>query len=386
MRLWYHAVRVNADRTHSPELLAVLGRRYDEALREHACPWARPRGRSAAPADPAAYARWRDSARAALRELTGLDRMAAELDGHTPVCELGDEEDLGEVTRRPGRIETEPGLWIPFWLLRPHGPGPFPVAITPHGHGARGLDMYAGIVRDDAERERMETEDRDVALEAARRGMLAIAPATRGFAPADIPDLADRHGGRACRSQLMHALLAGRTAIAERVWDVQRLLDWALARPDADGSASAPPSGRVLVTGNSGGGVVTLYAAALDERVTVAAPSCSLAPIVSRGGYVHHCDCNAVPGILRWGEIWDLAALTAPRALIAINGRQDGLFPPAEVDRAVERIAAAYAGCGAPGAFEHRYGAAGHRFYGELMWPLIDRHIQAAEPTRERGS
>lgn len=322
---------------------------------------------------------WREEARAALRERLGLDRMAAELRSHEPAVELdGPGEDLGEFTRRAGRIETEPDVWIPFWFLRPHGDGPFPVAITPHGHGARGLDMYAGIVHDAAERRRMETEDRDVTVQAARRGMLALAPATRGFPPVDIPDLCDRHGGRACRSQLMHALLAGRTVIAERVWDVQRLLDWALARPDTDG--------RALVTGNSGGGVVTIYTAALDERVTVAAPSCSLAPIVSRGGYVHHCDCNAVPGILRWGELWDVAALTAPRALVAINGRRDRLFPPEEVDRAVERIASAYAGSGAPDAFEHRYGPAGHRFYAELMWPLVDRFMRGAVAGRDHGS
>jgi hypothetical protein len=148
---------------------------------------------------------------------------------------------------------------------------------------------------------------------------------------------------------------------------MQRLIDWALERDDVDG--------RVLMTGNSGGGVVTLYTAALDERVTAAAPSCSVAPIVSRGGYVHHCDCNLVPGILRWGEIWDIAALITPRPLCVINGREDSLFAAEEVDRAVAHIAASYAGCGQAAAFCHRYGPAGHRFYSDLMWPFLESHL-----------
>ena len=88
----------------------------------------------------------------------------------------------------------------------------------------------------ETKRRKIEAEDRDVAVQAARRGMLAIAPTTRGFFPAAIPDDRRRHGGQHCRSYAMHALLAGRTATGDRVWDMMRLLDWAVARPDTDGS------------------------------------------------------------------------------------------------------------------------------------------------------
>lgn len=56
-------------------------------------------------------------------------------------------------------------------------------------------------------------------------------------------------------------MLAGRTAIGERVWDVMRLIDWAEGRDDVD-TATVP------VMGNSGGGVITLYAASARTRVT----------------------------------------------------------------------------------------------------------------------
>ena len=88
---------------------------------------------------------------------------------------------------------------------------------------------------------------------------------------------------------------------------------------------------------------------------------------------IHHCDCNAVPGILRFGEIWDVAGLIAPRHLCIVNGKQDRLFPVPEVDRAVKGIARLYEIAGVPDHIEHHYGAAGHRFYSDLMWPFVEK-------------
>ena len=66
-------------------------------------------------------------------------------------------------------------------------------------------------------------------VQAVKRGFVTIVPATRGLASVvSIPDPKGRHGNRNCRAQLIHCLLAGRTAIGERLWDTQRLLDWAL--------------------------------------------------------------------------------------------------------------------------------------------------------------
>ena len=125
--------------------------------------------------------------------------------------------------------------------------------------------------------------------------------------------------------------------------------------------------------GNSGGGVVTLYSAACDERITCAVPSCSFAPYVSETGYIHHCDCNAIPGISRWGEIWDLTALIAPRHLCIVNGRADKLFSVDEVERAVTGTRRIYDAIELSDRFEHHWGPAGHRFYSDLMWPFVSR-------------
>jgi dienelactone hydrolase len=331
-----------------------LKRLYDPSKRTH-------RFR---PDYPGGFEKWKTEWRAELTRLLGVDRIANANKTHTPNVEAGEPEDLGTYTRVKGWIETEPHVRIPFWLLRPKGEGPFPLALFPHGHDQRGPDTTAGVYHDEAHREKSIAEDRNVAVQAVERGFLAIAPAVRGLAVDGVPDQRRRHGGSNCRSQLMHCLAAGRSAMGERVWDMQCIADWALALPEVD-------TRKVLMMGNSGGGMVTLYASALDERITVAVPSCSFCSLVSPTGYLYHCDCNMVPGILQRAEMRDVAGLTAPRHMLVVNGREDRLFAIADVQRAAAETKAIFVDAGCADHFEHRFGEAGHRFYADLMWPFV---------------
>lgn len=316
------------------------------------------------------FRQWRSEARQALTAKLGLDRISASIRGHRPVVRLESAVDGGDHLRRRGSIETEPGIWIPFWLLEPKGPAQArPIALFPHGHDIRGHDTSAGVHADEDHRRKSVAEDRDVAVQAVKLGFLAIAPATRGISTHIVPDLDARHGDRECRSHLMHCLIAGRTALGERVWDVQRILDWALTLPGVDPS-------RVLIMGNSGGGMVTMFAAACDERFSVAVPSCSFAPSVSKAGYIFHCDCNAVPGLMDIGGLTGVVGLIAPRHTLAVNGRKDSLLAVAEVERAAEEVRSIYRRSGAPEHFQHRWGEEGHRFYRELMWPFVVSALQ----------
>jgi len=318
---------------------------------------------------PGGFQRWRTEARAALLARLGMDRIAAAAAGHQPRVVLEKPMDRGDFIRQRGSIETEPGILIPFWLLTPKRPPPWPVGIFPHGHDTRGHDTTAGVFADEAHTGKSVAEDRDVAVQAVRHGFIAIAPATRGISTHVIPDLDARHGDRECRSQVIHCLLAGRTAVGERVWDVQRILDWAIALPNADAS-------HVLMMGNSGGGMVTLFAAACDERITIAVPSCSFAPSASASGYIFHCDCNTVPGLMDIGGLTGVAGLAAPRRMLAVNGRKDPLFTQGEIERGVAEARMHFKAAGAPDRFQHAWGEEGHRFYADLMWPFVLAAIQ----------
>ena len=346
---------------HPQDVKAYLARLYAEERRQHAC-----RAQS-----PEEFVEWQAEGRKALYSLLCIPRIAADAGNHVPQVEIfDDDEDMGSYTRYRGCVEPEPDVHIPFWLLKPKQGKRFPLAVTPHGH--ENGDTYVGIGDNEHSRLQIEQQDQNVAVQAVERGFLTIAPAARalGSNPANyrIADIGDRHGGRDCTCHNWQVMIVGRTMLGERVWDLMKILDWALTLDEVDAD-------RVLMTGNSGGGMATAHTAACDERITVAVPCCAYNNYISPQGTLRHCPCNTVPGLLDFGEYWDVAGLIAPRHLLTVNGRHDGLHPVDEVDHAVSRLKTVYEAGGASERYEHRYGDAGHRFYAHLMWPWIEQII-----------
>ncbi len=313
------------------------------------------------------WSSWARRFRPRLRAALGVDAMASDLAGHAPRAERRAAEDMGSYVRESWHLWTEPDLPLPFYLLLPKSArGRRPLVLTPHGHNHP--HIYVGIAADDDERRSIAEGERDIACQAVCEGYVTIAPTTRGFG--ETRTEADRCGNAlsSCRTRLMHGLLVGRTPIGERVWDISRLIDWALSRDDVDAR-------RIAITGNSGGGTVSLFAAACDERIAVAVPSCYFCTFRASIGSIRHCDCNYVPGILRLGEMYDVAGLIAPRPFRAIAGEQDPIFPIAHVRAAFERLQRIYAAAGAADDCSLYAGAGGHRFYKDGAWPFIRRHF-----------
>lgn len=307
---------------------------------------------------------WRERLHAALVEALGLPAMAEDLAGHAPRAERLDGEEVDGIRRERWLLWVEPDVPLPFYLLHRAGAlgRPLPLVLTPHGHNHP--HIYAGIARSDAEAKSMAEGQRDIAVQAARQGYLAIAPTTRAFG--DTRTAKDRADDKlsSCRTALLHGLLLGRTAIGERVWDMQRLLDWALATLPVDPA-------RIAITGNSGGGTVSLFAAAVERRIAVAVPSCYFCSFAGSIGSIHHCDCNYVPSIMRLGEMADIAGLIAPRPVRMIAGLHDEIFPIAHVRSSFAHLQRIYAAAGVPDACSLYEGPGGHRYYSDGAWPFI---------------
>ena len=325
---------------------------------------------------------WQAAFRPALQKALGLDSMSADLSEHTPKAERLDSSDLGSHVRERWYLWVEPTVPLPFYLLLPkqmrneegHSGGPdpertLPLVIVPHGHNHP--HIYAGIARDQEEAAHMLEGERDIARQAAaEEGYIVIAPTTRAFGETRTGEDIQKDKIHSCRDQLVHDLLVGRTPIGERVWDTSRLIDWALAHLPVD-------PGRIAITGNSGGGTISLFASACDSRIALSMPGCYFCTFVHSIGLIRHCECNYVPGILRMGEMHDVAGLIAPRPFCAIAGRDDPIFPIEHVKSAFDRLKGIYEVAGAVDKCELSIGEGGHRYYKSPAWDFVRRHFGA---------
>ena len=123
---------------------------------------------------------------------------------------------------------------------------------------------------------------------------------------------------------MWHWLSLGYTPAAVEVWNAIRALDYLETRPEVDAT-------RAGITGRSGGGAVSWFTAAADDRFKVSAPvhgTWSVGPHVAGDTVRENCDC-----IYFWNTYqFDLplaGALIAPRPLMIVNASKDGAFPPA---------------------------------------------------------
>lgn len=132
-------------------------------------------------------------------------------------------------------------------------------------------------------------------------------------------------------------LSLGYTPVAPEVWNAIRAVDYLETRPEVDAS-------QIAVTGISGGGAITWYAAAVDERLKVAAPVCSTWTVAAHtaGDAVHHnCDCIYFLNTFL-ADLPVIGALIAPRPLKIISARRDVSFPIPGYREVYQRIRPIY--------------------------------------------
>ena len=126
-----------------------------------------------------------------------------------------------------------------------------------------------------------------------------------------------------------------------RAWDGIRGLDYLLSRPEVDAS-------RIGVTGNSGGGTLTSYVNALDDRPAMAAPGCFITTYLRNLENELPADCEQIPpDMLKYSlEMSDLIIARAPRPVIILSQKND-FFDPRGTLEAYEEIKHVYSLLGA---------------------------------------
>ena len=271
---------------------------------------------------------------------------------------------------------SEPGADVPAYVCLPADVAPpYPFFICLQGHST---GMHNSIAVDrDTNKEAIEVAgDRDFGLGCMQRGVAALCIEQRSFGERreQVQERISNHG---CHDATMHALMLGRTLMGERVYDVDRGIDYLESRTDAN-------MRRIGVMGNSGGGTISLFSAALLPRLRYAMPSCYFCTFEGSVMSIYHCADNYVPGLLKYAEMPDVLGLFAPRPVVCVAGKDDAIFPVDHVLKAFRHLKKIYTAAGAGDRCHLVVGQEGHRFYANDAWPkMLKEMAKDSKPHRK---
>lgn len=303
---------------------------------------------------------WRVKAKEKLEDLLGLPFDTCE-----DMFAVTEEKDSDLYHQISFEFQSEEGYFVPGEFLVPTGvTEKLPVAICLQGHSS-GKNISLG-----EKKFAMDTDDmlrgRDFAIQAIKEGYCAVVIDQRYMGMAGHN--ANGQPGCCTTNQALPALLLGRTAIGERVWDVMRLIDVL-----EHYFSTYIDESKIICMGNSGGGTTTFYAACLDERIHMAIPSCAVCTFEDSIVDIHHCCCNYVPGIRKYFNMGDMGCLIAPRKLIVTCGIHDDIFPLKGVEESFAVIQSAYKKILQEDKCFLIKGNGGHQFYPDDVWPIVAR-------------
>lgn len=151
--------------------------------------------------------------------------------------------------------------------------------------------------------------------------------------------------------------LVGQTSSRYFVADALRAIDYLETRSDVDMHCG------VAITGVSGGGVTTILSALLDDRITLASPSCAVAPLSTLDITQCYAGCPESHMWRRYADMLDEADLLcalAPTPVLMMTGALDEVFLIKDVNTLINEVGAFYVKCGADDAYSSFIDNKGH--------------------------
>lgn len=309
--------------------------------------------------DVASFQQWQIAARNKLSQLLGLDKLQkTDLD-----VTIEYEKKIEGATEIRFTYQSEAGYRVPCHMMLPDGIQKPPVMICLQGH-SKGMHISLGRPKYEGD-ENSINGGRDFCVQAVKEGFAAIALEQRNFG-----ECGGSEKGPNCLESSMTALLMGRTTVGERVWDISRLIDVLQSQFD-----DVVDTNTICCMGNSGGGTATAYVAALEDRITLAMPSCAMCTFKDSIGAMRHCSCNYVPHIAEYFDMDDLMAMAYPKYFIQVSGKEDNIFPIFAAEQVFENGKRVYDAFQAGDRCTLIKGNGGHRFYPDDAWPVVHKYL-----------
>lgn len=300
-------------------------------------------------------------------------------------------ESLGEYradgyTRHKVRYQSEPGEWIPAYLLVPNNlKGHAPAVLCPHQTIQAGKDSPAGLA---------DVPEQHTALQLVRRGYVTLTWDALCFGERHNPK--SGHYGDAIPFYRRHPKWS---LMAKMIWDLSRSIDYLETLDFVD-------AGRIGCAGHSHGGITTLFGMAMEPRIRAGASNCGFdtfridgntfrwsraTALLPRLGfytsspYLNMNVYRAVPDseVIRVPfDMHQMLALIAPRPLIMTASDSDFVFPNGgwSTRQSITRLTRLYKLLGAEDRLSSYYFQAGHSFPEDASsraYAWLDRWLKA---------
>jgi dienelactone hydrolase len=318
-----------------------------------------------------------------------------------PRAEVVERVELADHIRERVVFSTAPHFRVPAYVLIPRGlRRPVPAVVDLHSHGGMFLFGKEKVIDFGRNHPAMTAyqednyDGRPTATALVRRGYVVIvidafffgerrlildADLGRGWDRSRYSADDIRHLNQQCRAKeatlAKSMVFAGPTWPGVVAWDDLRTVDYLVTRPEVDAK-------RIGCLGISMGGYRAMYLTALDDRIAAGCVTGFMSTVrpMQRAHVDTHSWVHYLPELHRHLDWPDVASLASPRALLVQQCRQDRLFPPAGMQQAVDKIAAAYAKAGCADRFSGRFHDAPHRFTRAMQdeaFAWLDRHLRA---------
>jgi dienelactone hydrolase len=304
---------------------------------------------------------WQTRFAAKLRELLGA---------HAPPAQWRTEvravTELADHRREELLLHAQGHPSLPVYLLVPRAgaTGKRPGVVALHGHGAHGHQPVAG--RDDLPgvAQAIAGANYDYGRQLVRRGYVVAVPCLTPFGERLGP-AAGLGKQDPCAITFIRLQMLGKLLIAENLRDCLWTVDFLARRPEVDAD-------RLGCVGLSYGGRMTMLCAALEPRIKVAVVSGALNVMQERIAGAYSCGAQVIPGLLKYGDVPEIAALIAPRPCLWEVGARDALISPKWADEAWSRIRPAYAALDAAKELRLDRFDGGHRWHGAAAYELLE--------------
>lgn len=280
---------------------------------------------------------WKSKLKDKLNELLGMEKLKAlgfSCRGKNIKAEELEEVKEDGYLRKKFRMETLPDVYMPFYMMIPDNleeGKKLKAMLAIPAHGAN-KDTVAGVISNEEVKKKLERSPKEsYGREFVKRGYAVFCPDPPGYGErieriaredrAFLPEIQESVLGSSCKNLAQTAEAFGLSFQGLVLWDMMCLVDFAAGQPWIDEKS-------IGCAGFSGGGLYTLWLAAMDERIKLSVISGYIHGYYDSILNTHLCPCNYLPKLWQYADISDIASLIAPRYLYMENGYGDVLNGP----------------------------------------------------------